>query len=208
MWDTKDYQIDIVLIRHGQVPGNKEKRYIGSTDQLLTEDGKADIAAREYPAAEMLFVSPLKRCLETGEIIYPELEANIIDEFHEMNFGRFEGKNYEELNGDEEYQRWIDSGGRKPFPGGEGVEMFMLRVTRGMSKMLHMAIDEMEAKGNTDGRKTIAAVVHGGTIMAIQAYLGICSFYDKMYENGECRLIGTEVKYDISHDCITMRLRN
>ena len=39
-----------------------------------------------------------------------------------MNFGSFEGKTYFDLNGNEDYQRWIDSGGTLPFPGGESRE--------------------------------------------------------------------------------------
>lgn len=208
MWNTNDYQIDIILIRHGRVPGNIEKRYIGSTNQSLTEEGKKELAGNKYPEAELLFTSPLNRCIETGEIIYPDLTANIIDEFHEMDFGSFEGKNHQELDGNPEYQAWINSGGRLPFPGGESMERFILRVTRGVSAMLKTAIEYAEKKQNGSHKITIAAVVHGGTIMAIQTYLGLCDFYDKMYDNGEYRVVSTEVKYDISHDCITMRLHN
>lgn len=207
MWNTNDYQIDIVLIRHGQVPGNLEKRFVGITDESLTEEGREAIANRQYPEADMLFVSPLKRCTETANIIYPGLEPISVEEFSEIKFGAFEGKNDEELKDNVEYQEWIKSGRKKPFPGGESVTRFMLRVTRGMSSVLHMAIDEIESSGKKDKKITLAAVVHGGTIMAIQAYLGLSSFYDKMYDNAEYRCIGVDVKHDTTHDCITMQLR-
>ena len=36
-----------------------------------------------------------------------------------MNFGAYEGKNYEDLKNDSYYQKWIDSNGTLPIPEGE-----------------------------------------------------------------------------------------
>lgn len=36
-------------------------------------------------------------------------------DFRECDFGIFEGKNYEELKENRDYQRWLDSGGVLPF---------------------------------------------------------------------------------------------
>ena len=54
-----------------------------------------------------------------------------------MDFGAFEGHNYQELSGDPAYQRWIDSGGTLPFPEGESREEFIRRNVAGYEKMLY-----------------------------------------------------------------------
>ncbi len=144
-----------ILIRHGQTQGNLEGRYIGCrTDESLCEQGMAALQAREYPPAAKVYASPMKRCLETAEILYPGVPVEIVDDFRECDFGVFENKNYAELNGREDYQAWIDSGGEMPFPGGESREAFAQRCAAAFDAIL---------KQQTD----CALVAHGGTIMAI-----------------------------------------
>ena len=67
----------IYLIRHSLTEGNKEKRYIGTTDEPLCREGIELLETRktEYPEIEYIYVSPMKRCVQTAEIIYPETMA-------------------------------------------------------------------------------------------------------------------------------------
>ena len=58
MSDTTENQIEIVLIRHGKTEGNKQKQYIGRTDQPLSEEGKAEIRSGSYPSVEKVYASP------------------------------------------------------------------------------------------------------------------------------------------------------
>ncbi len=53
-----------------------------------------------------------------------------------MDFGQFEGKNYEELKDNPDYQKWIDSNGTLPFPGGEPREQFIRRSMEGFDWMM------------------------------------------------------------------------
>ena len=53
-----------------------------------------------------------------------------------MDFGQFEGKNYEELKDNPDYQKWIDSNGTLPFPGGESREQFIRRSMEGFDRMM------------------------------------------------------------------------
>lgn len=55
---------------------------------------------------------------------FQEKGFHIIEELSECDFGEFENKNYKELSGNQDYQRWIDSNGTLPFPGGESREAF------------------------------------------------------------------------------------
>ena len=64
---------------------------------------------------------------------------HIIEEFRETDFGAFEGKNHRELDGNEDYQAWIDSMGELPFPGGESRAEVKSRVMRGFRRMLEDA---------------------------------------------------------------------
>ncbi len=151
--------LKIYLIRHGQTPGNKLKRYIGTTDEHLTREGCEFLKELSYPIPETLYVSPLVRCVETAGILFPEKELHIIDELSECDFGEFENKNYKELSGNENYQKWIDSNGMLPFPGGESREEFKRRSLTGFQKAVTGCIRE-------DVHRAVL-VVHGGTIMNI-----------------------------------------
>lgn len=183
--------IRLTLIRHGQVPGNIERRFVGVTNEPLTVEGAETIHRRkdlnEYPQAQLIFVSPLLRCLQTADIIYPEQEQIVIDNLREMNFGIFENKNHAELDGNPEYQAWLDAGGRKDFPGGEPTGEFADRVMKGLDEVKKICLDYCNKEGISEVKASM--IVHGGTIMAIQDRLGICDFYDSMFNNGDYREI-------------------
>lgn len=176
----------LYLIRHGRTEGNLEKRYIGVTDEALCEQGIRELKERRaqgvYPvlrAGDILAVSPMKRCVETAKLLYPDRDAVVVPEFREIDFGRFEGKNYQELTGDTQYQEWIDSGGKLPFPEGEGRDEFVQRCVSGMQALWRQC------------QGTLVFIVHGGTIQAILSELGDGDFYDFMCDNGAgymCRL--------------------
>ena len=97
--------IRLYLIRHGQTPGNKLQRYIGTTDEPLSTEGKEFLEKLTYPMPEALYVSPLCRCVETAGILFPGKSFHIIEELSECDFGEFENKNYKELSGNQDYQR-------------------------------------------------------------------------------------------------------
>ena len=171
--------MELYFIRHGRTPGNKEKRYIGRTDESILPESAAELRERaaggKYGHPEVLFVSPMKRCIETADIIYPGMEMHVIRDFRECDFGSFEGKNYKELCGNPDYQKWIDSGGTMPFPEGESMEEMAKRVMKGF----------YEAMDAANGRDA-AFVVHGGTIMAVMSRIDGGDFYDYRLDNGEC----------------------
>ena len=72
--------IRLYLIRHGQTPGNKLQRYIGTTDEPLSTEGKEFLEKLTYPMPEALYVSPLCRCVETAGILFPGKSFHIIEE--------------------------------------------------------------------------------------------------------------------------------
>ena len=153
----------------------------------------------------------MKRCVETAQILFPDVKSVVIENFRETDFGLFEGKNYDELMADAilkaEYQKWIDSNGTAAFPGGESREAFIERTMRGFQTMMNLVRENCAECGRSDvlGEQrdvvagceklgfdvnneetlpTVAAVVHGGIIMAILSALCGGSFYDYQVENG------------------------
>lgn len=177
--------MQLVIIRHGQTIGNTEKRYIGSLDEPLCELGKSELYRKKsnklYPQSDTIYISPMVRCAETADILYPGCVKHLIDDFKECDFGLFEGKNYKELSGNEEYQKWIDSNGTLPFPMGESRDECEQRCIRG----LRQVINEIQEKLHEN--VTVVCIVHGGTIMSILNKLGSDnrSYYDYQCRNGE-----------------------
>ena len=166
----------ILLIRHGLTAGNQAKRYIGKTDEPLCPDGLSALKTIRYPKCDCVISSPLMRCLQTAKIIFPTQQPHICELFRECDFGDFEGKNYADLNGDERYQQWIDSGGTLPFPNGEAPDAFKARCCKGLIQMTHEFASAY----------SLAMIVHGGTIMAILSQFAVPhrDYYDWMTDNG------------------------
>ncbi|MBP1567239.1 MAG: histidine phosphatase family protein [Oscillospiraceae bacterium] len=149
----------ITLIRHGMTAGNLEKRYIGRTDQRLCPEGTAKLENMNIAKSEILVTSPMKRCIETAEILFPRQSFEACEEMRECDFGDFEGKTSEELSSDRRYQDWIDSNGEMQFPNGELPEDFRNRCVHSFEQITE----------KYSYARSIAFVVHGGTIMAIMA---------------------------------------
>ncbi len=200
MRDRPENQITLVLIRHGATKANKEHRYLGKTDESLSREGEIQLAEhkklRLYPNIDFLFASPMKRCIQTAEILYPGLRPVLIQEWEEIDFGAFEGKNHVELQEDKRYQAWIDSNGTVPFPEGESREEFVTRCGRGFQKMIGKVREAKEEEGN----KTIGMVVHGGTIMALLSKYGKGGYFDYQAANGKgyiCTMKNPDAKPEI-----------
>ena len=190
MWNRSENQIELFLIRHGATKANREHRYLGKTEESLSEEGREQLKAFQkqniYPdpaSIRLLFVSPMERCQETAELLFGECEQEVIPEFREMDFGLFEGKNYQDLQGNVQYQAWIDSNGTLPFPDGESREDFIARCNRGFKEMLRIVTAEVISRN--EEQKNIAAVVHGGTIMAVCSSFFGGEYYDFQIGNGE-----------------------
>lgn len=176
----KSYRIH--LLRHGQTEGNAQGQYIGSTDLPLTEDGVRQLVELkeqgDYPMASVLFSSPLQRCLQTAEILYPELRPIVVDDFRECDFGEYERKTAGELTDDPRFSAWMDGGVKAAPPGGESTEQFVNRCTAAFEKL----VEGLMKTGVTDA----VVCAHGGVICAILWAYGLPEgeFYDWMCGNG------------------------
>ena len=168
----KTYRIH--LIRHGVTKDNIEGVYCGITDTPLCDDGKDQLRQMKeeysYPGGQFLFTSPLTRCKETAEILYPELKPIVIDGLTEYNFGEFEGKTAEELHKkDKGFERWLkgEPGVRPPF--GESNEDFAKRVCSSFVKIVDGVIKT--------GTEDLIIITHGGVISTILSNFGLPEAY-------------------------------
>ena len=183
---------ELILIRHGKTAGNLLGRYIGSrTDEPLCDEGREGLAGKQLPEVERLNVSPMKRCVETAEILWPGFDRKKmqkVTDLRECDFGDFENKNYKELSGNGDYQAWIDSNGTLPFPNGESMDAFKSRCLEAFARIVEEvsgAEQEWIASGKT-GIFRAGIVVHGGTIMAILEQYGYpkAAYFDYQVKNG------------------------
>ncbi|MCI6879243.1 MAG: histidine phosphatase family protein [Clostridiaceae bacterium] len=183
---------ELILIRHGKTAGNLLGRYIGSrTDEPLCDEGREGLAGKQLPEVERLYVSPMKRCVETAEILWPGFDRKKmqkVTDLRECDFGDFENKNYKELSGNGDYQAWIDSNGTLPFPNGESMDAFKNRCLEAFARIVEEvsgAEQEWIASGKT-GIFRAGIVVHGGTIMAILEQYGYpkAAYFDYQVKNG------------------------
>ena len=151
--------MELVLIRHGQTPGNGERRYVGAVDQLLSDEGRAQArAAGAHGEVRRVYVSTLQRTHETAAIMFPNAEQVIVDDVQEMDFGVFAGRSPDEMTDDPAYRAWVDSECKDPCPGGESQAQFTDRVCAALETLLR----EVQARGEDQ----VVMVAHGGTMMA------------------------------------------
>lgn len=163
----KNYSIH--LIRHGSTSDDGKVRYIGSTDLSLSDTGCAELESlmleKNYPGCQIVYSSPLKRCLETAEIIYPNLLVQQINGLKEYDFGAFENKTIEELKETKEFSDWVKNGMVSDPPGAEDKELFKQRIEMAVENI----VQDMMNKNITSA----AVITHGGVIMEILSKFGL-----------------------------------
>lgn len=148
----------IELIRHGRTAWQAEGRYQGRTDLPLSGEGAAELRpSGRDPAA--VYVTPLRRTAETAAILFPRAELIPVAALAEMDFGVFEGRNFREMERDEDYRAWVDGMCLGRCPGGESKEEFCARVCPAFAALVDRALAR--------GEEEMIIVAHGGTQMAV-----------------------------------------
>ena len=89
-----------------------------------------------YRDPAVVYVSPLKRARETASILFPKAVQVVIPELAEMNFGKFEGRNYKEMENDPDYRAWVEGMCLGKCPGGESREEFCARTCEAFLEVL------------------------------------------------------------------------
>ena len=157
----------IVFVRHGEVNGNVQGRFMGFTDQGLNENGSEQIEALSLRLKEdfdIAYVSTLSRTKQTFEILAKEIkipEIRFLDSIKERNFGIFENMNVKELSEKypKEYSLLCEDWENYKIPHGESAKEAYQRVCE--------AFDDIVAQHR--GKK-ILLVTHLGCIRYILAH--------------------------------------
>lgn len=155
---------DLYLVRHGEAVSNVQPVIAGiRSDQGLTERGRQQAALLEQRlsedrlGADVLYVSTLRRALETGAYVSRALDLPMreSDDLHELRPGEADGLSIDE------WRTRADRGvpPRDPYqpfsPGGESWAGFLLRAE---TALRHLVIRH-------EG-ETVVAVCHGGLLEA------------------------------------------
>lgn len=159
------------VIRHGLTDANDKAIYLGSrTDYSLSQKGIAQLVDKmdefEYPKVQRVYSSPMKRCTETAEILFPYREMQIVENMTELDFGEFDGKSVSELFDRDDYKQWLQ--GKTPdkrAPGGESMEELLLRLYKG----LHEIIMDMMNEQLTH----CALITHSGIVTNLMSAFGL-----------------------------------
>ena len=144
----RQVQTTLVLVRHGVTEHTSERRFSGglqSANPGLSHEGRDQIrATAEWLAPlgeriDAVVASPVRRALESGEILAERLGVPIEEEpgFAEMEFGAWDGLTFDEVA---EHQRpalekWLGSLDERP-GGGESLLMVQERVLAALERLL------------------------------------------------------------------------
>lgn len=173
--------MDIILIRHGETEDNVLKNF-STKDTPLTDRGREQIK-KVRPLVETLsfdkvYVSPLKRAMETMEIL--GLEGDVEKRIQEVGFGLFEGKTYETMKKEfpEEIKMWDEDYINYPTPKGESIKLAYERVTSFLGEIIKKDED-------------VLLVCHDGVIRIALSWIfdNVEYFFKFRSENGSVNII-------------------
>jgi alpha-ribazole phosphatase len=149
----------LILLRHGRT--GLSGRYVGSSDVALSEEGRAQIRSLRTMLAAMeidsLLASPMLRCTQTVDLLGLGLPLQLDPDLREIDFGRWEGKTFAEIEAQdpELVQEWAQGNDNFCFPEGEATAGFTSRMESVQKRLL--AADA----------KTMLLVAHGGVIRSL-----------------------------------------
>lgn len=139
----------LYLIRHLPTLGNKERKYIGWTDEPILESATCNWSLSEAP--KHVYSSDLRRAKQSAARYFPQASIETAASWRECNFGEFEGKTYAELEKDMDYRQWIDDPYAFAPRGGESLTDLEIRVVAAVKQLPNKAV----------------VVTHGGPIRAV-----------------------------------------
>lgn len=182
----------VLLIRHSITSGNLENRYVGTTDVELCKDGiklakLTNIELEDkFEKVEKIFSSPMKRCIQTANLLFDGKEPTVIEELKEADFGKFEYRTLEDLKSDEEFLAWENDDSKDGYLDGEKFAVFNQRVINGFFDALNLAMYERV--------KNIAIVTHGVVIRKIMNSITLGQYGEEHWRVNNCT--GYELEFD------------
>lgn len=156
----------ISFIRHGMTEANINGKFAGSGDLPLCDEGIVKLKKLsndfEYPHSHEYYSSPMKRCIETCEILYPGVNCEVVDGFRECVFSGSEGLR-DDPNSEAKVETWDE-------------------IQKRVTKTFDSVVESMMRRGVTSA----TIFTHGGVIMTLLYCYGLpkAEFLDWMVDNG------------------------
>ena len=142
-------KMQIVLIRHGKTKSNLENIMISNSDEQLCQEGIDCLRNTVYPSVCKLISSPMKRCIQTASIIYPDKPIQINKNLREFFLKHWEGQQYENMKSI--YQQYFDEAVD------EQIQSYIEQTRMTFEKLIYDNV----------GGKSLGIVTHGGQIKVI-----------------------------------------
>lgn len=155
----------VFLVRHGENPANLTGEFsYRRIDYSLNNTGRRQAqrtaAYFREQRIDAVYSSPLKRALETAQIIAQPLglPVTVLEQFREVNVGTLEGRATQEdwALHDRIFEDWlVHDRAESTFPGGENLTQLVARVRDGLRMVV----------AGRDGQRLVVAA-HGGILVA------------------------------------------
>jgi ribonuclease H / adenosylcobalamin/alpha-ribazole phosphatase len=155
----------LILVRHGESEGNRDRRFTTTPDVRLTDLGRKQAAMAAHRIARqfkprMVITSPYARARETGRIIADALglPAEIEPGLYERDFGYLRGQSYDAAPDDPTFatkKLWL----WRP-RGGESYEDVRVRIAP--------VIERLAVRATEDD---LVVVSHGGVMLTCWAHV-------------------------------------
>jgi len=186
--------MEIYLVRHGETESNREKRYQGWTESPLSEEGvrQAEKAGLFLgpKGIDAVYCSDLKRAEHTARIIGASCGTEPVGSalLREINFGRWEGLTYNEIESQwgTQIREWLDDPFSRSAPDGETLEDVRERLCTFFGEL-----EGWHESCKKDSSRVVL-VSHGGTIRVLLYHaLGLTrdQFWNLRVENASISLL-------------------
>jgi broad specificity phosphatase PhoE len=155
--------MELILVRHGETPLNRERKVQGITDIELNDTGMRQahqlaLSLRDHEIHQ-IYSSPLKRAYKTAEAInqFHDVPIHRRSGLMEMDQGDFEGLSFQELMACEKdfLRRWIADPAITKMPNGESFIEVQERAWNAIEDIIMKAENALVVSHNF----TIAAIL-------------------------------------------------
>jgi len=152
----------LTLLRHGKT--GLSGRYVGATDVPLSAEGVLQIeklsTVFDADTLDAIVSSPMLRCQQSCEILFPDRTVLHDGDLREIDFGRWEKLSFDEIveRDPERVAEWSHGSPDFCFPEGECVGDFIERINRAGARISDLSCTHC------------TLIAHGGVIRGLLCY--------------------------------------
>ncbi len=183
--------LTLVLTRHGLTPRSKPEQHLGQKlDEPLSDDGReqARLLAGRLDGVdfEQIFSSPLRRALETAEVVAGDRPVDVDRRLLEMDYGEWEGLTYAQIEERDAQRRraWEHDPSVLRCPGGESGNDVAARAAGFLADVLARHV---ERHGHSEAdERSVLVVAHSSlnrVLMCVALGLPIREFRQRFQQS-------------------------